>query len=963
MNTGQLSLIVQWFVGRESYLEEFKSFIQGKAVYRVLFIDGPGGIGKTWLLRKMMATAQAMRAQELLVGDDLIDMYSTSNHSVEGVQEHLQALLENVSGHQAFTKFRQSQHELVTAKRENFQDEILIPIRKVAGQNFIDDCRRLSIDRKVVLFLDTFERVQSDPVGGWILKELARDLPNFRFVIASREGWRGNTLVHTLSLKGFSSSEARKYFEKRGLGELESRAMDVIREKVLGHPLLIELALEWLNGNLLRDIQRLKKISRNELEEALIAPLQEIGQGLFGLPGFDEAIHQTILFMAFFNRRFNSEILGLLVAEGFVDLQSLKPEDVLEKLEREFFFVKTRPDGFIQLHDEMEPLIKKYLWVKIDPSRELQRELALIVCRWYDQQIEYTSGKPVENELKAEQIKYLISANPELALSRLDSYGYDFTFNNLLVVEISPEDLTGLPAKFRYRFASNMGARAHQINQYEKGQAYWQIALDIAGQSDNTDDEIDALLGQHHKTQYVSLDESLKIVNKALELCERSETRRAKVLYEKGHTYRLWEDIENALKFFSQAQNAASTNKDQELMATLLNDIGYARVFTGEYKRAGYLVKSGLDLRKESVRQIEIQLSKIEKQISEGSKDDLVQEKEKLEHELLNAQLKLGMSFNTLGQIKRFDGDLAAATGAYSEAFQIFKQKEINDRLWQARALHSRGEAHRRIAETLYEQGRVGASQDYVERARKDFQESIEYCEQYGLEYAFKKEFSTAARRMGRLFHDQALREPDIRQRLKVLEQARSYFEKGLDMSTNVENVLEELENLTELAFLVDDRLATQKTLSTNNTLSRDQVRDGEQDIKRLRDSLKRHGKDRVKIFQFDVFLHLLEMEEGAFRFSQGKRKEALEYYLKAYLGLAKLPGYGVTRYRQHLNHLFKRIRELDNPEEEKRWCNTFIAAWQDTTEPYTDKPLAQAHPELVERMQLYLDTAFLFRE
>ena len=100
-----------------------------------------------------------------------------------------------------------------------------------------------------------------------------------------------------------------------------------------------------------------KDLIDDELERALIAPLREIGQGLFGSPKFDEAVHQTILFMANFNRRFNADLLSLFINQGAVDFQGLQPEEVLDKLEQEFFFVKTRPDGYVQLHDEMERLV------------------------------------------------------------------------------------------------------------------------------------------------------------------------------------------------------------------------------------------------------------------------------------------------------------------------------------------------------------------------------------------------------------------------------------------------------------------------------------------------------------------------------------------------------------------------------------------------------------------------------
>ena len=91
--------------------------------------------------------------------------------------------------------------------------------------------------------------------------------------------------------------------------------------------------------------------------------------------------------MANFNRRFNADLLSLFINQGAVDFQGLQPEEVLDKLEQEFFFVKTRPDGYVQLHDEMERLVNKHLWPMIDSSGEFRRELARAACQWYDEQI------------------------------------------------------------------------------------------------------------------------------------------------------------------------------------------------------------------------------------------------------------------------------------------------------------------------------------------------------------------------------------------------------------------------------------------------------------------------------------------------------------------------------------------------------------------------------------------------
>lgn len=471
---------------------------------------------------------------------------------------------------------------------------------------------------------------------------------------------------------------------------------------------------------------------------------------------------------------------------------------------------------------------------------------------------------------------------------------------------------------------------------------------------------IDALLGLHNCTYPLDLDRSLEILfDEALPLCQHAEIRRAQVLYEIGFTFSRKQQYLKAIDYYEQAKSVA---KDAEWRATILNDMGYAYVFLGEYKRAGRYVKSGgLKLRQRKVQNLEDLLAENKMQlasIGSGDNNALQQETEQLENDLSEARWLLGLSFNTLGQIKRFDGDLAAATGAYSEALEIFSRDDVQDFSWQARALHSRGEAHRRIARILFEQGRFEACNDYEKRARNDLQRCLDLCDQYGI-----TEKHTAYRRMGRLLHDQAFRTDDLDGRLILLEQAKGYFEKGFQAAKDDDNVLEELENLTEIAYLVDDRLDALKLLY--GRLKEHDIQEGDQDIEPLREALIQYGESGQEPFFFPVFQHLLKLEEGAFRFAQDEYAEALDYYLRGYVGLASERGYGVARYKQHLVHLVDQLKKLDQPMVEG-WKETFIKTWEETKVPLPDGSeltLAQLHPELVEEMQIFLDTAFLLQE
>src|SRR5262245_48495285 len=60
------------FVGRRAELYGFREAMAGRTTHRVLFVHGPGGIGKTTLLLEMRAQAhEAGRAATLLDGREI----------------------------------------------------------------------------------------------------------------------------------------------------------------------------------------------------------------------------------------------------------------------------------------------------------------------------------------------------------------------------------------------------------------------------------------------------------------------------------------------------------------------------------------------------------------------------------------------------------------------------------------------------------------------------------------------------------------------------------------------------------------------------------------------------------------------------------------------------------------------------------------------------------------------------
>ncbi len=470
--------------------------------------------------------------------------------------------------------------------------------------------------------------------------------------------------------------------------------------------------------------------------------------------------------------------------------------------------------------------------------------------------------------------------------------------------------------------------------------------------------QIDCLLGLHNCTWQVDPPESLKILARADKLSEKFASKRAKILYEIGFTYRKMDDIERAVDNYKEALKEASLIKDKELVSTILNDLGYALLFMSKYTEAQVYVERSREYRRKRVEEVQQKLDDITQQLRTASAKSarLLEQQKSLNHDLHDARLRLGYTFNTLGEISRFSGDLARATGEYSEALSIFKSE--NSYIWQVKALHSRSEAHRRIAKRLFEDHRLEASEEFDAKTYEDISSCLVLCEQYG----YETESDTAYRRMGRLLHDRAFRTNNLKQKMILLDQAKQYFEKGLQIAQHTKDFLEELENLTEIAFLVNDRLSF---LGVDHETQefKDMVEKSEKEIAGLRNAIENHPTDKLKIYHFSVFASLLKLAEGAFQYVQGNFSEALKAYIKAYSGLASDPGYGSVRYRQHRDHLLEQLKGIRDAKVEKKWCDAFIKAWEKEKMQRTKPPqtLAQVHPDLLQKLRLHMmDTGYL---
>jgi hypothetical protein len=195
------------FIGRSAELELFESALRGaERAFSLLFVYGPGGIGKTVLLREFGRVAESMRATVARLDARDIDP------SPAGFLAALARALDVDDG--------------ATALRHLTQVDLPL------------------------LLIDTYEVLT--PLDDWLREELLPQLPSSALVVLGgrlppRHEWRADPawsqLMHVLPLRNLLPSDSRAYLETRGIAQTHHEAVLGFTH---GHPLALSLLADML---------------------------------------------------------------------------------------------------------------------------------------------------------------------------------------------------------------------------------------------------------------------------------------------------------------------------------------------------------------------------------------------------------------------------------------------------------------------------------------------------------------------------------------------------------------------------------------------------------------------------------------------------------------------------------------------------------------------------------------------
>jgi tetratricopeptide (TPR) repeat protein len=566
------------FVGRTGELYRITRVLSGEETANFVHIYGPGGIGKSCLLREVLRRCRDSGYTTPMIFDLSRSDYRDPSRLLNEIATRL--------GIGYFESFSSELHEYLLSPGEKRRF-----LTRQLRDSFLSEFRIFSSKTKVTLIFDTLEAVRESEIDRGLLPAIIDSTGiGSLTVIAGREQWQPNLPTQgskglSLSLSGFTLDDARllanRRFEQGGvpLG-LPDTAIQRVFFLAACNPLIIDLALTAMLET--GKAETILESVGEEFEWKIVEWIRDLA---------DELESRALLQATFLDRRYDAEMMGHLNnREVAVCLQ------VIEKLQR-YPFIKTSETGqTLGLHDQVRSLIKEHL--KDTRNWATERWLCEYAVAYYENQLEPSLPLREGQYAKIERIHYQFLLDPQLGFRNyvrvfgqaLQQYDIDYCHALLYEVgehrpklgELDQHEADLLEGEFYL-------AEYHPLDALPKFLYLTQIA--------NPDVEPEAVIRAFRGLGECALNEctfDAKALEGALEHCRRamqlSEGHAGRVsadlrgsLHENiGFAYQLLGMHDLALESYSQALDIFRANKQDSSYADVLDRIGL--LYREQYK-------------------------------------------------------------------------------------------------------------------------------------------------------------------------------------------------------------------------------------------------------------------------------------------------------------------------------------------------------------------------------------------
>lgn len=614
------------FVGREDAINLFHSLRLFRHEKNALYIEAPGGLGKSWLLREFIVQC---RQQQTLwhTGpshiDPVIDFYDIENRTVDGLRRSIVKRI----GVERFPNFLNLDSQVLIGHTS------YIDVESSKSFTFFQELKRAlrELNTYTYLFFDTFDVVYSRQVGNWFMRQflINQAVANCMIVFAGRPreiAIPANTYVYVL--KPFSREETISYFQTKwhiDPGDIDNQVVEACE----GKPLLLDLVTHYARirtGSLLDIIRG----SRENLENMLVARFTQQ----------TDLLSEVIVSMAYLHRRYNRDIFEYQFEKNDDPLSSF---EAVESQLMSISFVKYHSgEETFSLHDEVKRMIVDYGggdWQFL--AQELYET---IVLDWYNRAILAAPLGPKKYVLQAEQLAYILEHDLQTGLDLYHQY-FDnikkenlFEFNDLLWSEVAP--------LLSYIFQSNelvldQADWLFEINRWADA-AFW----------------FDRFLGMHFKNFRD----------------ERSYTR---VLLRYGFCLLRLGNVEQVSELWESALLEAESREAIVDQALFTYNLGNVRLKQGRWEDALSYYESAIKLARESqnpevISEASLVMARLRaRQLDHNSAIQWLQRALQFLQLSHPGQLQRAQAFVIAGDIYRYLDDFHAAETYYEQALQV----------------------------------------------------------------------------------------------------------------------------------------------------------------------------------------------------------------------------------------------------------------------------------------------------
>ena len=864
------------YIGRKNIFDKIMSKVDSQDTWNLIGIDGDGGIGKTRLLNEIQLRYTKLSPPNLSLLK-IIDFDDASYHSLGNVEYALAQII----GASHFESYLQKIKDVRIMEKAGISVRELQNQQIEAKKRFIEDFNVYSASTRVVLSFDTVEKLEHMDIWEDLLSTFSQ-LKNVVFLIAGRHPddlWKLiNELfdenIEHIVLQPLSSQDSRLYLKTKQ--EQLNLSIDKDLEDGLlvlsaGHPILLDLAIEWLSQDLPKEwmielaTQRadtgILNQRRTDFEALLVQKITYIR----------ENIDRLILLLS---RVYPLSVGGI---QELLRISETEAQKLYEQAKSIVFF-KMLPDEKISLHDEMRRMVNDHVWNDVDPvharrkhdsqlaATYLKKQLARVSNDLLGLDVEYSEKETLdyaeiskigayEREKRAFAVQYLT----HLIFSNLEQ-GVT-AFNNLYDAEVSRLARNSLMLTVEPYFnLLEEGQKADLVNRKIKllnDQGKFDAALSYAETiSGNIDQQFDMRLKiANAKLRMGDVTQAIDDLEYMMALAEKTETpeNSTKDLYNMlGQAYRTKGKLSEASRFYGLALDMARKNPEKiskKQTAGILNNLGFVWSLEGRYRSAFTYCLEALKIREQVGKEFEV-----------------------------------GMSWATLGGVHRNWRKYDDALKYYEKALHIFEP--ANNPLWLARIYSRRGEIYRLLG-------------DYEQAERNLFA---------SIEYGIPIEKPSAYHILGLI---QWNRSADY-------EQALDYLRMSDELARASDDALTHINNLVAMAEINYERW-----LQERDPILLDSINSSHKELEQLLSG----------DYSFPTHLGRMKRVLGDIAFEQKNYALAKGIYQVAYHRLGQQSGgYGRRNFLDEIEALSEKLKTLAEIDTDiaLQWCDDLREYWED---------------------------------